>query len=255
MSELPPTSEELQAAAALAAALDARDPLGGADSELAIAQLIRHSRGADGLDELAARRSRMRRLVVAISAVAATLLVVVGAALHFRTHAPQVPIAVAQARAIAEHDPSQVDAPMHDVRAKLLALALAAAPDPRASWLSRARAAHALADRDPQHARSELAAFVASRPPPQLDAAFARALRQDAWFRMGELDLTSDPRTSLEDAAAGVALGTADDLYFANLLILRARAHELLHDDRAAVADYQAALRINEAMLAKEVGR
>ena len=250
MSELPPTDEELSAAAWLAEALEARDPSSGADDALAVAQLIRHARDGGALDEVAVVRTR-RRIWPALGLAAAAA----AAALVLAVHRPPPPMSAtrAEARAIAAHDPSRLDAPMRDLRATLLAVTLAAVQDPRAGWLAHARAAHEMADRDLAKGRAPLLAFIAEAPPPQADPDTVRTLRQDAWFRLAEGALAlGDAAAARRNADQGLALGIPDDLFVANLLIVRARARELLHDDRGALADYQDALRINEALLAKE---
>jgi tetratricopeptide (TPR) repeat protein len=77
-----------------------------------------------------------------------------------------------------------------------------------------------------------------------------RPLLQDTYFRLARLALAmQDPATAVSDAQAGLALGDHSDLFAANLLIARGAAREALGDARAAAADYEQALRINEALL------
>jgi tetratricopeptide (TPR) repeat protein len=77
-----------------------------------------------------------------------------------------------------------------------------------------------------------------------------RPLLQDTYFRLARLALAmQDPATAARDAQAGLALGDHSDLFAANLLIVRGAAREALGEPGAAAADYEQALRINEALL------
>ncbi|MBS2032855.1 MAG: hypothetical protein JST54_33585 [Deltaproteobacteria bacterium] len=143
--------------------------------------------------------------------------------------------------------------------AALLLLVLAAPADPRALWIRAAHDVHAKADLaiasgNEVDARNQLVAFLSVPPPASVDETNARAVQQDIWFRVAELDLhVGTPSGAEADANSGLALGRADDLFVANLLIVRGRALELRHDDRAAIADYSEAQRINEVLLSQAV--
>jgi hypothetical protein len=80
------------------------------------------------------------------------------------------------------------------------------------------------------------------------------AVLQDAYFRLARLALEDhDPAQAARYTNAGLAMGGANDLFVANLLVARGAAHEALGETAAALADYQRALRINEALLHEEV--
>ena len=86
------------------------------------------------------------------------------------------------------------------------------------------------------------------------DSAERRLALQDTYFRLARLALGDhDARQALAYADAGLAYGTAPHLFVANLLVARGAAHEAAGDPRAAAADYQRALAINEALLAQAV--
>ena len=131
-----------------------------------------------------------------------------------------------------------------------LVLAAPAAPDPRTAWIEEAQAAHRRADQNDPLAMSALEGFAVRSAPRSVPPDEARAVRQDAWFRAAELWLQRrQPGAARDEAERGLALGKAEDLFTANLLVVRGRARELLQDDRGAVSDYQEALRINEVLL------
>ena len=128
-------------------------------------------------------------------------------------------------------------------------------------WVADAERRHALADErlqagDPPGARVALREIVDGRAsiPAGVPADDRRGVLQDTYFRLAELDLQAgDPRAALASADRGLALGRADDLFVANLLVVRGAAHEALGDGPTAAADYHEALVINDKLLAEAV--
>jgi len=124
-------------------------------------------------------------------------------------------------------------------------------------WVAEAERRHALADQqlqvgNPAAAREALRGIIAERAPADLPAGDRRAVLQDTYFRLAELDLQGhDPRAALASADQGLALGRADDLFVANLLVVRGAAHEALDQGAAAAEDYHEALVINDRLLAE----
>jgi hypothetical protein len=127
-------------------------------------------------------------------------------------------------------------------------------------WLAEAaarhRAADALLDRgDTAGARRELSWLFTNADPGGSDD--QRRVLQDTCYRLARLDLDAgDARAALAGAERGLGLGRpADDLFVANLLLVRGAAHEALGDARAAADDYHRALVINDELLHREVER
>jgi hypothetical protein len=122
-------------------------------------------------------------------------------------------------------------------------------------WAAAAAEKHREADRlldqgDPAGARAALESLVAAEAPHAGDSQERRLAVQDAYFRLARLALAGhDARQALAYSDAGLALGTRSDLFVANLLVARGAAHEALGDGRAAAADYDRALTINEDLL------
>jgi tetratricopeptide (TPR) repeat protein len=132
-------------------------------------------------------------------------------------------------------------------------------------WTAGVFAAHARADASIDRgargeARAALQAILDGAPPPAaaLGERQRRALLQDTRFRLGRLALEAgEPALALAHADGGLALGGGaaapdddlDDLFVANLLVLRGSAREALGEGPKALADYERALRINEALL------
>jgi hypothetical protein len=135
----------------------------------------------------------------------------------------------------------------------LLLMACSRSPD----WAEVAAQHHAEADRlidagNRVGARAELEAIITAAPHAGEDG---RRVSQDAYFRLARLALDDhDPARAARDADAGLALGGGEDLFVANLLVVRGAAHEALGEAAAAVSVYQRALRINERLLHEEVG-
>jgi hypothetical protein len=126
-------------------------------------------------------------------------------------------------------------------------------------WVADAERRHALADErlqagDRPGARIALREIVDGRTPAGVPADDRRGVLQDTYFRLAELDLQAgDARAALASADRGLALGRADDLFVANLLVVRGAAHEALGDTPTAAADYHDALLINDKLLAESV--
>jgi len=125
-------------------------------------------------------------------------------------------------------------------------------------WLAEATRRHALADElldrgDEPGARAQLVAVVDGRAPRgQLDADDdRRRVLQDTYYRLAGLDLRGqDASGALLHAGRGLTLGGGQDLFVANLLVVRGAAHEARGEAPAAAADFHAALLINEQLLA-----
>ena len=124
-------------------------------------------------------------------------------------------------------------------------------------WIADAERQHEIADerlaaKDLAGARSSLLPIVGGEVPRHVPVEARRGVLQDTYFRMAKIDLdVGDPRAALADAERGLALGRAEDLFVANLLVVRGAAHEALNDAAAAAADYHAALMINDRLLAQ----
>jgi hypothetical protein len=141
---------------------------------------------------------------------------------------------------------------------RLLALVLLVACSASPDWSVEAARGHAEADRlidsgDRAAAQNVLEEIVAAAPGGS--APTRRVLLQDTHFRLARLALDAhDPARAAREADAGLALGGADDLFVANLLVVRGAAHEALGESAAALAAYQRALRINETLLHDTLG-
>jgi hypothetical protein len=146
-------------------------------------------------------------------------------------------------------------------RAALLAVALAAvaggcsrAPS-RDPWAREVAARHAEADRRLDHgdaagARAALLALVDAETPRAARSEARRLALQDTYFRLARLALAGgEARQALAYADAGLALGTAPNLFVANLFVVRGAAREALGEAPAATEDYHRALTMNEALL------
>jgi len=128
-------------------------------------------------------------------------------------------------------------------------------------WVAEAERRHALADerlqagdrpgalralREIVDGHTDIAAGVPAND--------RRGVLQDTYFRLAELDLQAgDAGAALASADRGLALGRADDLFVANLLVVRGAAHQALGDGPTAAADYHEALVINDKLLAEAV--
>lgn len=134
------------------------------------------------------------------------------------------------------------------------------ASDGAAAWIAEVEAASADAEAaeragDRGAARDALQRIVTLEAPDDVAAEDARVVRQDAYARLGELQIDAgDPRSALASARAGLALGERDDLFTANLLAVAGRAHEVRGEDREAAREYHRALVIHETLLELALG-
>lgn len=127
-------------------------------------------------------------------------------------------------------------------------------------WVEETQQASVRADElvrrgDRNGARRELRTIVELEAPESVAPADRRIVVQDATFRLAELDL-GDGRAheALRWAERGLALGVAEDVFAANLFVVRGRARETLGRDREAADDFYRALRINEELLRRALG-
>ena len=132
-------------------------------------------------------------------------------------------------------------------------------PEVSPDWAREVAEAHAKADalmgpgRSPvalDEARRTLEAIVADAQAEGAAGDTRRVLLQDTLFRLAQLALSAgDTQGAAARADQGLALGGGDDLFVANLLVVRGAAREELGQTRPAAADYERALRINDALL------
>jgi predicted negative regulator of RcsB-dependent stress response len=81
---------------------------------------------------------------------------------------------------------------------------------------------------------------------------FGRQALKDVAFRLGQVMLDENkPSEALDVCTRGLALGEKDDLFTANLLILRGNVQQELGKSSAAAEDFHQALVINEKLLHK----
>ena len=127
-------------------------------------------------------------------------------------------------------------------------------------WLPQLEAAHRTADQasarsDFAEARRALTEAIALRPSQAMTAGERRVLTQDLHYRLAEVELASgQPLEAQRAASRGLALGRHDDLFTANLLVVRGRALEATGAERESATDYYEALRINDRLLRQELG-
>jgi len=136
-----------------------------------------------------------------------------------------------------------------------LALGGCSRQPPAERWTAMTARAHREADRrldagDAAGARARLLALVDAQKAHAGENAERRLALQDTYFRLARLAIGAhEPRQAIAYADAGLAYGTAPHLFVANLLVARGAALEAAGDARAAAADYQRALVINETLL------
>jgi hypothetical protein len=127
-------------------------------------------------------------------------------------------------------------------------------------WIERAEAAHHDADRllaqgDVAGARNALRTFAESDVPKNARAEDARIVRQDLYCRLATLESEhGEPREGVRWATTGLSLGRGEDVFTANLEIVRGRALEHLGDANGASRDYHDALVITETLLDLSLG-
>jgi hypothetical protein len=143
------------------------------------------------------------------------------------------------------------------------ALALATACSGRAdasAWIERGEAAHHDADRllaqgDVAGARAALRAAAEAPVPEAASPGDARIVRQDIYSRLATLEAEhAEPKEAVRWATRGLSLGRGEDVFTANLEIVRGRALERLGDASGASRDYHDALVVTEALLDLSLG-
>ena len=121
-------------------------------------------------------------------------------------------------------------------------------PTPEARWLAAAQAAHENVDE--KERRAALDAFLARPVPAGIQRDDARVVRQDAAYRLARLMLAEgDPEGAETIATSALAEGAKDDVFTANLYVVRGQALEALGHPVRATMDYHDALLINERLL------
>ncbi|MCB9611840.1 MAG: hypothetical protein H6722_05220 [Sandaracinus sp.] len=136
-------------------------------------------------------------------------------------------------------------------------LAVGCHDDGAAAWLEATRQAHASADaaNDPRVAERVLLEAFEREVPNGVAAEDARIVRQDLAYRMASLALDDDrAEDARRFADRGLQLGTATDVFTANLYVARGQAREVLGDAVGAAGDYHEALIVNEALLDRVLG-
>lgn len=147
------------------------------------------------------------------------------------------------------------------------ALACAAGPSRDAvSWISEAtrvnrEANEAVARGDREAAYAALVQFVQHPDVPRPDVGRLdargdkRIVLMDVYFRLAEMALAArNAPAALLWSSRGLALGAANDVFSANLLIAKGHAAAALGDDGLAGESFHKALVINEALLAVALG-
>jgi len=130
----------------------------------------------------------------------------------------------------------------------LLAVATACAPSPEAEWLAAAQSAHG--DVETGEGGAALEDFLARSVPAGVQSDDARVVRQDAAYRLARLLLAGGDAAEAE-AVANAALdeGDKEDVFTANLYVVRGQALEAQGRPVRATMDYHDALLINEVLL------
>ena len=136
----------------------------------------------------------------------------------------------------------------------LVAVACSGGESPR-DWLAAAQEAHREADLLRQAGDGAGAARVlrerAEAPAPErTHTEDARIVRQDLYYRLAEAELAQHRVVEAAAAATrGLDLGRRQDVFTANLLVVRGQALEMQGDRRGASRDYHEAMLVNEALL------
>lgn len=122
-------------------------------------------------------------------------------------------------------------------------------------WLDEVSRANQMADQaiavgELETARTALRNIVDRPIPSGIAPEDGRVVIQDLYYRLGEIELLdSQPSRAIEWVELGLALGAANDVFTANLFVVRGRAYEALNDDQNAIGDYYRALEITESLL------
>lgn len=128
------------------------------------------------------------------------------------------------------------------------------APEP-AEWLARAAEAHDQADTaigsgDLDGARAALLEVLHPSSSLAIDDDDLRVVQQDIYFRLAGLELSdAAPEKALHWANEGLTLGAREDIFTANLLVVRGQANQALGNDHGAAQDFFEAQRINQVLL------
>lgn len=129
-----------------------------------------------------------------------------------------------------------------------------------AAWLAQAEHAHEVATaaaeaRQWDTARGALRAAIEAEVPSGVSAQDRRVVRQDLAYRLAEVELSAGAaEAAVRWAERGLEEGRGNDVFTANLLVIRGRANEAVGRDRPAANDYFEALEINEALLRRSLG-
>lgn len=141
-----------------------------------------------------------------------------------------------------------------------LTCALVSGCNSERSWIEENAADNAAADQAlaSGHTGQAVARLrrIARRPVPSgVASEDASVVRQDALNRWARIELGRNANEeALRRSDEGLALGTREDVFTANLLTTRGRANEALGRDREAAEDYHRALVIEEALLTRALG-
>lgn len=147
--------------------------------------------------------------------------------------------------------------------AMLLALvwgAVACGGEDAAIYMAEARSAHQRAEsmleaEDFETASKELELFLEVPVPQSVNEDDARVVRQDVFYRLAGIALDRDDPIGAQNwAEQGLNEGLAEDVFTANLYVVRGAAREALDRDVDAAADYHEALLINDALLQRLLG-
>lgn len=122
----------------------------------------------------------------------------------------------------------------------------ACAPSPEAEWLAAAQSAHG----DVGDGGAALGDFLARSVPAGVQSDDARVVRQDAAYRLARLLLADGDAAEAERvASAALDEGEKEDVFTANLYVVRGQALEAQGRPVRATMDYHDALLINEVLL------
>ena len=123
----------------------------------------------------------------------------------------------------------------------VLVLAAGCGEAATATWLESARSADDRASRE---------AFLDEGVPPGMQPDDARVVRHDVAYQLArELLDGGDAEGAVEIATEALNEGRADDVFTANLFVVRGQALEALGEPVRATLDYHEALMINETLL------
>lgn len=142
----------------------------------------------------------------------------------------------------------------------LLALLCGCEGEAPRAWVAAARADSAAAEAaaaagDDEAALRRLGALLAREVPAGVAEEDARVVRQDACDRVARIHLArGDAERAMRFVRRGLELGEGEDVFTANLIITRGRAHEASGRDRDAAEDYARAIAIQEALLERALG-